>query len=111
MPNLVSSPEMVPTRESCACSGSVGFGGATPFATVTTDAAGAGGRRDGRKIGRSRVTENCLSGISHSGLALSVRSAAAGAFGVAGGMVPSTTVLAGSLQVEGTEAFVLAPSA
>jgi hypothetical protein len=44
-------------------------------------------------------------------LALSVRSAAAGVFGVAGGMVTSTTVLAGSLQVEGTEDFVLAPSA
>jgi len=77
---------------------------------VTADAGGAGGRRDGRKIGRSRVMENCLSGISHSGLALSVRSVA-GAFGVAGGMVTSTTVVAGSLQIEGTEAFVFAPSA
>src|SRR5580692_5190628 len=83
MPNLASSPEMVPTRESCGCSGSFGFGGATTFATVTIDAAGAGGRRDGKKIGRSRVTENCLSGIAHSGLALRGRSADAP--GVAGG--------------------------
>src|SRR3984957_20100580 len=109
MPNLASSPEIVPTSESCGCSGSFGLGTQT-FATVTIDVGGVGGRRDGRKIGRSRVTENCLSGISHSGLALSVRSAA-GAFGVAGGIVTSTTVGVGSLQVEGTEAFAFAPSA
>ena len=100
---------MVPTRESCGCSGSFGLGGTIAFATVTAEAGGAGGRRDGRKIGRSRVTENCLIGIAHSGLALSARSA--GAPGFDGGMVTSTTVVAGSLQFEGTEPFALAPSA
>src|ERR1700722_12722331 len=110
MPNLVSSPEIVPTSESCGCSGSFGLGGATTFATVTADAGGAGGRRDGKKIGRSRVTVNCLSGLPHSGLALSGRSATEAPPGADGGMVTSTTVVAGSLQVDGTEAFAFAPS-
>ena len=93
-----------------ARAGSFGLGGATTLDTVTVEASGAGGRRDGKKIGRSRVAENCLIGIAHSGLALRGRSA--GAFGVAGGMVTSTTVVVmGSLQVEGTEAFAFAPSA
>src|ERR1700722_9407056 len=111
MPNLASSPEMVPTRESCGCSGSFGLGGATTFATVMADGGGAGGRRDGRKIGRSRVTLNCFTGVPHSGLALSGRSAAEAPPDVDGGMVTSTTVVVGSLQVEGTEAFGFAPSA
>src|ERR1700748_1691009 len=110
MPNLASSPEIVPTRASCGCSGSFRFGGATTLATVTVDGGGAGGRRDGRKIGRSRVTVNCLSGIPHSGLALSGRSAA-GLPGVDGGMVTSTTVEVGSLQVDGAETFAFEPSA
>src|SRR6202035_1756444 len=110
MPNLASSPEMVPTSESCGCSGSFGLGGAATFATVMADGRGAGGRRGGKKIGRSRVTLNCFTGISHSGLALSGRSAA-GAPGVDGGMVTSTTVVVGSLQIEGTEAFGFASSA
>src|ERR1700733_1961557 len=109
MPNLASSPEMVPTRESCGCSGSFGLG-TTTFATVTIDAGGPGARRDGRKIGRSRVTLKCFTGIPHSGLALSGRSAAGGP-GVDGGMVTSTTVVVGSLQTEGTEAFGFVPSA
>src|ERR1700728_2659790 len=110
MPNLASSPEMVPTSESCGCSGSFGFGGEATFATVMADGGGAGGRRDGREIGRSRVTLNCFTDVPHSGLALSGRSAA-GAPGVDGGMVTSTTVVVGSLQIEGTEAFGFAPSA
>src|SRR5579862_8888509 len=99
MPNLSSSPVIVPTSDNGGCSGSFGLG-TTTFATVTVDGGGAGGRRDGRKIGRSRVTVNCLSGIPHSGLALSGRSVA-GTPGVDGGMVTSTTVEVGSLQVEG----------
>src|ERR1700733_3556533 len=111
MPNLASSPEIVPTSESCGCSGSFGFGGATTFATVTADGDGAGGRRDGKKIGRSGVTANCLSGMPHNGLAPSGRSETEAPAGADGGMVTSTTVVVGSLQIVGTEAFAFAPSA
>src|SRR5579872_1516397 len=108
MPNLASSPAIVPTKESCGCSGSFGFGGAIAFATVTVDCGGGvGGRRKGRKIGRSRVTENCLTGIAHSGLALSGRSADGP--GAPGGMVTSTTDVVGSLQIEGTAPSGFAP--
>src|SRR5277367_6567401 len=113
MPNLSSSLEMVPTSESGGCSGSFGFGGTITLDTVTADVGNAGGRRDGKKMGRSRVTENCLSGIAHSGLAPSTRSAGAAVVDAVmdGGMVTSTTVEVGSLYVEGTEALTFAPSA
>ena len=60
----------VPTSESSGLCGPAGFGG-----TLTGAAAGGpttadvSGRREGEKIGRSRVLDNCLSGMAHSGLA------------------------------------------
>src|ERR1700761_1232818 len=71
MPKPSSSLAMVPTSDKGG--GWISFlrgGGLT-----TTDAVSAttgGGRRDGEKIGRSRVPDNCVSGIAHSGLALIV---------------------------------------
>src|SRR5262249_55929258 len=65
---------------------------------------------DGRKIGRSRVTGNCVSGIAQSGLALSAFSGAAGG-GCDGGIVTCVTVVVGSVQFDGTAAFARAPSA
>jgi len=49
---------MVPTKVSCGRSGSFGLGTAIIFDTATDATAGGGGRRDGEKIGRSRVTGN-----------------------------------------------------
>src|SRR5438105_11716073 len=70
---------MVPTSESCGRStrGGLGGGGGA-FATGTDATAGGGGRRDDEKIGRSRVFDNVANGTAHSGLALGVRSGAAG---------------------------------
>src|ERR1700761_1182159 len=73
------------------------------------DGGGAGGRRDGRKIGRSRVTLKSLTGIAHSGLALSGR-CSAGGLGAAGGILTSTTTgLAASIRSDGTEPFAFGP--
>src|SRR5581483_1060715 len=110
MPNFSSSPEMVPTRETCGRSGSLGFGTTIAFGTTAVVTGGAGGRRDGRKIGRSRVVENCLSGMAQSGLALKVRSGGGAAAG-GGGIVICTTLAAGSVQVEGTCGFTCLLSA
>src|SRR5579871_53851 len=63
---------MVPTRDSGGASTSFfrgSGGGRTGAGSEATT--GGGGRRDGEKIGRSRVTDNCLSGMAHNGLALS----------------------------------------
>src|SRR5713101_3411660 len=68
---------MVPTRVSCGRSGSLGLGTAATFGIAAGATAGGGGRRDGEKIGRSRVMGNCESGIAHNGLALNARSDAA----------------------------------
>src|SRR6516225_11473776 len=81
---------MVPTSDSCGRSTRGGIGGGGSFATGIATTAGGGGRRDGEKIGRSRVPDRLVSGISHSGLALIVRSGAGG--GASGGR----TITAGS---------------
>ena len=67
---------MVPTRANCGASGS--FLRTTAVLTIAGSAATAegGGRRDGEKIGRSRVADNWVNGIAHSGLALCTRSGA-----------------------------------
>src|ERR1700686_5287802 len=65
---------MVPTKESGGRSGSRGLGAAATFGTTAGATAGAGGRRDDEKIGRSRVPDNAVSGMAHNGLALSARS-------------------------------------
>src|ERR1700722_3302155 len=82
---------MVPTRTSCGASGS--FLRATGALTIAGSAATAegGGRRDGEKIGRSRVADNWANGIAHSGLALCTRSGA----GPVGGATTRTAVTAG----------------
>src|ERR1700726_1709300 len=73
---------MVPTKESGGRSGSRGLGTAATFGTAAGATAGAGGRRDDEKIGRSRVPDNAVSGMAHNGLALSARSGTgAGAVG------------------------------
>src|SRR5215510_14217111 len=74
IPMLWSSPLTVPTSESCSSGsgGRGGFGGA--FGTDAVTAGGGGGRRDGEKIGRSRVFDNVASGIAQSGLPLIVPS-------------------------------------
>jgi hypothetical protein len=64
-PICVGSPTMVPTSVRGGRSGLGGTGGAG-FATVATS--GAGGCRDGEKIGRSRVADKSASGTAHSGL-------------------------------------------
>src|SRR6266436_10416826 len=67
---------MVPTSDSGG--GSISFRGGGGLTTTWSAAAAAGGgRRDGEKIGRSRVPDNCVSGTPHSGLALRGRSGAA----------------------------------
>ena len=92
---------MVPTRLSCGRSGSLGFGTAIALGATTGATAGAGGRREGEKIGRSRVTCNCASGMAHNGLALGVRSAAGGVGGEGGGgTVTCTGVGAASIRFE-----------
>ena len=60
--------------------------------TIAGSAATAvgGGRRDGEKIGRSRVADNCADGIAHKGLALCARS------GVGGGATTRTVVTGGT---------------
>src|ERR1700688_962810 len=83
---------MVPTRASCGTSGSLLRPvGALTIADSAATAAG-GGRRDGEKIGRSRVVDNCVNGIAHSGLALSARSGA----GAVGGATTRTVVTGGA---------------
>src|SRR6202035_4495475 len=59
---------MVPTKESGGRSGSRGLGTAATFGTAAGATAGAGGRRDDEKIGRSRVSDNAASGMAHNGL-------------------------------------------
>src|SRR6516164_9559027 len=65
---------MVPTSENGGGSISClrGGGGFSGTGSLTTTA--GGGRREGEKIGRSRVTGNCVSGMPQSGLALCARS-------------------------------------
>jgi len=89
---------MVPTRVSWGRSGSLGLGTAATFGIAAGATAGGGGRRDGEKIGRSRVMGNCESGIAHNGLALSARSDA-GATG-AGGETRICTGAAGFALIE-----------
>src|ERR1700761_8343956 len=86
---------MVPTSDSdggsiCTLPGGGGLTGAGLSATAT-----GGGRREGEKIGRSRVPDNCVSGTPHSGLALSA------CCGAAGGAV-TRTVVTGSGAVGGS---------
>jgi hypothetical protein len=60
---------------SCGRSALTGFGrGGGAAATGTGATAGGGGRREGEKIGRSRVVASVASGIVHRGLALLARS-------------------------------------
>src|ERR1700722_1402917 len=82
---------MVPTKASCGASGS--FLRTTGALTVAGSAATAegGGRRDGEKIGRSRVADNWANGIAHKGLALCARSGA----GPVGGATMRTVVTGG----------------
>src|SRR6266478_1542372 len=61
---------MVPIRESCGRSCCFGACTGRLVAAAVTGSAAGGGRRDGEKIGRSRVADSCLSGIPHSGLPL-----------------------------------------
>jgi hypothetical protein len=86
---------MVPTNDNGGGSSSFfrgGGGGAGAGSAATT---GGGGRRDGEKIGRSRVPDNFVSGIAHSGLALS------GCSGADGGATTRTDVT-GSLDEDVT---------
>jgi hypothetical protein len=77
MPKLCSLPATVP---SCGRSALTGFGrGGSAAATGTgATAGGGGGRREGEKIGRSRVVASVASGIVHRGLALLARSGSVG---------------------------------
>src|SRR4030081_3659526 len=74
MPNPSSPLAIVPTKESGVRSGSFGLDTAATFGTAAGATAGTGGRRDDEKIGRSRVPDNAVRGMAHSGLALSTRS-------------------------------------
>src|SRR5882724_9399054 len=90
MPKLSSSLAMVPTRDNCG--GAISFfrGGGGDLTGACSATAGGGGRLDGEKIGRSRVTDNCVSGMAHNGLALGVRSGAT--WGAAWGAATRTVV-------------------
>jgi len=81
------SPITVPISESSGFCGAAGLGG-NPTAGGGGEpiTAGAGGRRDGEKIGRSRVLESCLSGMAHNGLGGNSRlpESSGGAVGAAG---------------------------
>src|SRR4029079_979973 len=70
---------MVPTSDRRG--GSISFfrgGGGLATTGSATTAGGGGGRRDGEKTGRSRVSDNRLSGTPHIGLGLNVRAGVAG---------------------------------
>ena len=83
---------MVPTSVSCGCSTRTGLGRGGGAATTGVGAtAGGGGRREGEKIGRSRVVASVASGIAHKGLALRTRSGSSGFAGAAA----LTTISAG----------------
>src|SRR5712671_1623807 len=73
MPKASSSPAIVPTNASCGRSGSTGLGGAGG-GTYGATTGGGGGRREGEKIGRSRVIDKSLIGIAQSGFPLVARS-------------------------------------
>ncbi|MGL3110366.1 hypothetical protein [Bradyrhizobium sp. BR 1432] len=69
----------MPTNDSGGRSIGGGLGGGGGGLVAGTAAtAGGGGRRDGEKTGRSRVFDKEVSGIAHSGLALTARSGAEG---------------------------------
>src|ERR1700721_4397432 len=90
MPNPSSSVAVVPTKASGGVSRPFfRCVGALTSAGSAATAAG-GGRRDGEKIGRSRVADNWANGIAHRGLALSARS------GVGGGATTRTVVTGGA---------------
>ena len=67
----LSSPATVPTNTSGGFSGSAGLAGSTGLA-MTGGAATIGGRREGEKIGRSRVIDNLDSGMAKTGLPMEV---------------------------------------
>src|SRR5215471_17740643 len=67
-PMLSALPRIVPSNVIVGRSGSTGFGGVrTATGATKVGVAGGGGRREGEKIGRSRVIDNCLSGSAQSG--------------------------------------------
>lgn len=66
-----SPPVMVPSSFSGSCSGSVDIGvGAAGVSATGAAGIGNEGRREGEKIGRSRVAASKLSGVPQSGLPL-----------------------------------------
>jgi hypothetical protein len=83
MPKLCSLPATVPTSASCGRSALTGFGRGGGAAATGTGATAGGGRREGEKIGRSRVVASVASGIVHRGLALLARSGSVGFTGAA----------------------------
>src|SRR5579871_847975 len=91
IPMLCSSPATVPTSESSGRSMRGGFGGGDRSCNTGAATAGGGGRRDGEKIGLSRVLDKLLSGVSQSGLGLSVRSGEVNDFVSAGADSPELT--------------------
>jgi hypothetical protein len=71
MASPTPSPAMVPSSANDGCSGGGGGGGAATGGTNGRLATiGGGGRREGEKIGRSRVLANCFNGIAHNGFPL-----------------------------------------
>jgi len=78
MPKLSLSPATVPTNAKGGRSTRGGDGGGADGAATVTGICAGGGRRDGEKIGRSRVLDSVASGIAQSGLALSGRGRGAG---------------------------------
>src|SRR6516165_10834341 len=78
MPKLSSVPMTVPTSDNCGRSTPRSLGGAGSASATATGADAGGGLRDAEKIGRSRVFDNVVSGMPHSGLALFARSVSAG---------------------------------
>src|SRR5262244_1926942 len=64
----LSSPTTVPTKTRGGFSGSAGLARSTGFAMTGIATGGGGGRREGEKIGRSRVRDNLESGTARTTL-------------------------------------------
>src|SRR5579871_1354320 len=94
---------IVPSSDTVGFSGSADLTGCrTATGATRACAGGGGGRRDGEKIGRSRVIDNCLSGSAHSGFPDGASASWVRAASRAG--TPSPTVLPPARGATGTPA-------
>jgi len=86
----LSSPTTVPTKTSGGFSGSAGLARSTGLAMTGIVTGGGGGRRDGEKIGRSRVMDSLESGTAKTTLPTDVVTSAEDFCGWGGAGLSST---------------------